>query len=116
MNNIELIKKIEELEQLEKAADKAQQEYEAEPENVEKERAFDSAYKKEFSAYISAAKELERLSGGKINFCTAKKLIQTRRSELIELLKALQVFTCIDIIAYIPKKCKAIFIAFFVLS
>ena len=49
MNNIELIKKIEELEQLEKAADKAQQEYEAEPENVEKERAFDSAYKKEFS-------------------------------------------------------------------
>ena len=88
-NNIELIKKIEELERLEKTADKAQQEYEAEPENVEKERAFDSAYKKEFSAYISAAKELERLSGGKINFCTAKKLIQTRRSELIELLKAL---------------------------
>lgn len=89
MNNIELIKKIEELERLEKTADKAQQEYEAEPENAEKERAFDSSYKKEFSAYISAAKELERLSGGKINFCTAKKLIQTRRSELIELLKAL---------------------------
>lgn len=89
MNNIELIKKIEELEQLEKAADKAQQEYEAEPENVEKERAFDSAYKKEFSAYISAAKELERLSDRKINFCTAKKLIQTRRSELVGLLKAL---------------------------
>lgn len=65
MNNIELIKKI------------------------EKEHAFDSAYKKEFSAYISAAKELERLSGGKINFYTAKKLIQTRRSELIGLLKAL---------------------------
>ena len=62
MNNIELIKKIEELEQLEKAADKAQQEYEAEPENAEKERAFDSSYKKEFSTYISTAKELERLS------------------------------------------------------
>ena len=89
MNNMELIKKIEELERLEKVADKAQQEYEAEPENTEKESAFDSAYKKEFSTYISAAKELECLSGGKINFCTAKKLIQTRRSELIGLLKAL---------------------------
>lgn len=89
MTKAELIKKIEELERLEKTADKAQQEYEAEPENAEKERVFDSSYKKEFSAYIGAAKELERLSGGKINFCTAKKLIQTRRSELIELLKAL---------------------------
>lgn len=89
MNNIELIKKIEELERLEKAADKAQQEYEAEPENSKKEHAFDSTYKKEFSAYICAAKELERLSDRKINFCTAKKLIQTRRSELVGLLKAL---------------------------
>lgn len=89
MTKAELTKKIEELERLEKSADKAQQEYEAEPENVEKERAFDSAYKKEFSAYISAAKELERLSDRKINFCTAKKLIQTRRSELVGLLKAL---------------------------
>lgn len=89
MAKAELTKKIEELERLEKSADKAQQEYEAEPENVEKERAFDSAYKKEFSAYISAAKELERLSDRKINFCTAKKLIQTRRSELVGLLKAL---------------------------
>lgn len=89
MTKAELTKKIEELERLEKSADKAQQEYEAEPENVEKERAFDIAYKKEFSAYISAAKELERLSGRKINFCTAKKLIQTRRSELVRLLKAL---------------------------
>lgn len=89
MTKAELTKKIEELERLEKTADKAQQEYEAEPENAEKERVFDSSYKKEFSAYIGAAKELERLSGGKINFCTAKKLIQTRRSELIELLKAL---------------------------
>lgn len=89
MTKAELTKKIEELERLEKSADKAQQEYEAEPENVEKERTFDSAYKKEFSAYISAAKELERLSDRKINFCTAKKLIQTRRSELVGLLKSL---------------------------
>nr|DAM78337.1 MAG TPA: hypothetical protein [Caudoviricetes sp.] len=28
----------------------------------------------------------------------------------------LQTFVCKNIIAYIPKKCKAIFIAFFVLS
>lgn len=48
MNNIELIKKIEELEQLEKAADKAQQEYEAEPENSEKEHALTARIKKSF--------------------------------------------------------------------
>ena len=48
------------------------------------EKLFDEAYKKEFELYIGLAK---KISNGKINFDTAKKLITERRSELKELLQ-----------------------------
>lgn len=51
------------------------------------EKLFDEAYKKEFELHIGLAKKIEKISNGKINFDTAKKLITERRSELKELLQ-----------------------------
>lgn len=46
-----LLEKIKKLEQLEKAADEAENRWTAEPENTELESAFDEAYKAGFDAY-----------------------------------------------------------------
>ena len=81
-----LLEKLEKLEQLEKAADEAEARYTEEPENAEFESAFDKAYKAEFDAYISAAKYIEHITGGKVDFMKAKELIQTKRAELLQLL------------------------------
>ena len=74
------------LEQLEKIADHAEADYQREPENVEYEETFDRAYKNEFDAYINAAKYIEYMTDGNIDFMTAKKIIQTKRAELISIL------------------------------
>lgn len=81
-----LLEKIKKLEQLEKVADEAEARYTEEPENTELENAFDEAYKAEFDAYISAAKYIEYMTGGKVDFMKAKELIQTKRAELLQLL------------------------------
>lgn len=81
-----LLEKIKKLEQLEKAADEAEARYTKEPENTELENAFDEAYKAEFDAYISAAKYIEHMTGGAVDFMKAKELIQTKRAELLQLL------------------------------
>lgn len=81
-----LLEKIKKLEQLEKIADEAERRYTEAPENEEFENAFDKAYKEEFDAYISAAKYIDYMTGGEINFATAKKMIQTKRAELLQLL------------------------------
>nr|DAG33534.1 MAG TPA: hypothetical protein [Caudoviricetes sp.] len=81
-----LLEKIKKLEQLEKAADEAESRWIAEPENTEFESSFDEAYKAEFDAYISAAKYIEYMTGGKVDFMKAKELIQTKRTELLQLL------------------------------
>lgn len=81
-----LLEKLEKLEQLEKVADEAEARYTEEPENAELESAFDEAYKAEFDTYINAAKYIEYMTGGEINFMTAKKMIQTKRAELLRLL------------------------------
>lgn len=81
-----LLEKIKKLEQLEKIADEAEARYTERPESAELEIAFDEAYKAEFDAYISTAKYIEYMTGGEINFMTAKKMIQTKRAELLELL------------------------------
>ena len=83
-----LLEKLEKLEQLEKVADEAEARYTEEPENAELESAFDEAYKAEFDAYINAAKYIEYMTGGAVDFMTAKKMIQTKRSELIGILSA----------------------------
>lgn len=81
-----LLEKLQKLEQLEKAADRAESVWEKEPEKVELEKAFDAAYKAEFDAYISTAKYIEYMTNGNVDFMAAKKLIQTKRAELLQLL------------------------------
>lgn len=66
----------------EKAANKADQAYNADPENTEKEEAFDRAYEAEFNLYMAAANELVKITSGKIDFNTAKAMIKTKRKEL----------------------------------
>lgn len=81
-----LLEKLQNLEKAEKAANLAESAWEKEPENTELEKAFDSAYKAEFDAYINAAKYIEYMTGGNIDFMAAKKMIQTKRAELLQLL------------------------------
>lgn len=81
-----LLEKLQNLEKAEKDATRAEAAWERDPENTELEKAFDAAYKAEFDAYISAAKYIEYMTGGEINFMTAKNMIQAKRAELLELL------------------------------
>ena len=83
-----LLEKLQELERLEEIANHAEADYEREPENAEFEETFDRAYKNEFDAYISLAKYIEYVTVGEIDFNTAKKIIKTKRSELLSILSA----------------------------
>lgn len=81
-----LLEKIKKLEQLEKVADEAESRWTEQPESEELENTFDEAYKAEFDAYINAAKYIEYMTGGVVDFMKAKELIQTKRAELLQLL------------------------------
>lgn len=81
-----LLEKIKRLEELEKTANETEKQYEKEPGNIKYEKAFDAAYKAEFDAYINAAKYIEYITSGSIDFLTAKKMLQTKRTELLQLL------------------------------
>lgn len=83
-----LLEKLQKLERLEEIANHAESDYEREPENTEFEKTFDRAYRNEFRAYISLAKYIEYVTGGEIDFMTAKEMIQTKREELISILSA----------------------------
>lgn len=82
-----LLEKLQKLERMEEIANHAEADYEREPENAEYEEIFDRAYKNEFDAYISLAKYIEYITSGEIDFMTAKKIIQTKRSELLSILQ-----------------------------
>lgn len=81
-----LLEKLQELERLEEVANRIEEDYDREPENAEFEKAFDAAYKEEFNAYVSAAKYIEYITAGRIDFLTAKAMIKTKREELKQLL------------------------------
>lgn len=81
-----LLEKLQILERMEEIANHAEADYEREPENKEYEETFDIAYKNEFEAYISLAKYIVFITNNEINFNTAKKMIQTKRKELLSLL------------------------------
>ena len=83
-----LLEKLQKLERMEEIANHAEADYDREPENAEYEATFDLAYKNEFDAFINAAKYIEYMTGGEIDFMTAKKMIQTKREELISILSA----------------------------
>lgn len=81
-----LIEKLQRLERLEEIANHAEADYEREPGNTEYEETFDRAYKNEFEAFVSLAKYIVFITNNEIDFNTAKKMIQTKRKELISLL------------------------------
>ena len=76
-----LLEKIKKLEQLEKVADEAENRWTEQPESKELENAFDEAYKAEFDTYIDAARYIEHMTSGAVDFMKAKELIQTKRAE-----------------------------------
>lgn len=81
-----LKEQLKKLEQFEKRADAAEKAYEADPMNEAKEKHFDECYRKEFNQYIALAEAIVNFTDGKIDFGTAKKMIQTKRQELRSLL------------------------------
>lgn len=82
----ELINKLEGLKAAEEIANRAEARWEQEPENELLEKRFDRAYTVEFKCYMECVRLVQIISGGKIDFETAKKLVQTKRSELVKLL------------------------------
>ena len=84
----QLLIKLELLETYEKQATKAEAAYENAPENIEKEKFFDTCYKKEFNAFIALANAIVNFTDGKVDFQTAKKIIATQKQELYTLLTA----------------------------
>ena len=75
----ELLKKLREAEERANAADRA---YDLDPENEEKEAAFDEAYKEEYRLFAIAAKEIVRMSAGQIDIKTARAMVQSKRERL----------------------------------
>ena len=63
-------------------ATKADEAWEADPENEELEAAFDEAYSKEFEARENLAKAIVKTTFGKIDIQTARNMIRIKRMEL----------------------------------
>lgn len=75
----ELLKKLREAEERANAADQA---YDLDPENEEKEAAFDEAYKEEYRLFMTTAEEIVRISAGQIDIETARAMVQGKRERL----------------------------------
>ena len=75
----ELLKKLREAEERANEADRA---YDLDPENEEKEAAFDEAYKEEYRLFMIAAEEIVRISAGQIDIETARAMVQGKREKL----------------------------------
>ncbi|GFH92639.1 hypothetical protein IMSAGC002_03911 [Lachnospiraceae bacterium] len=82
-----LLKKLEKFEELEAAANKADEVYQAEPENAELEAAFDKAYKEEFEAMEELLNSITAYMNGEIDTETSKKMLFTHREELKQILE-----------------------------
>lgn len=83
----ELLEKLKKFEKLEAIANKADEAYQAEPENAEAEAAFDKAYKEEFQAMEELLNGIVKLTNGQIDTETAKKMLFTKRAELKKILE-----------------------------
>ena len=82
-----LLKKLEKFEELEAVANKADEAYQAEPENAELEAAFDKAYKEEFEAMEELLNSITTYTNGEIDTETSKKMLFTHREELKQILE-----------------------------
>lgn len=72
-----------ELSELEAVSNAAEAVYEADPENTEKEKAFDEAYKAEFDAFIIVSSLLVKMTSGQIDEKTARTIVRTKRNEIM---------------------------------
>ena len=73
---------LERLKEAERKADAADREYENDPENEEKEKAFDLAYGEEYKAFEELARAIVKATAGKIDTQTAAAMIRGRRQQL----------------------------------
>ena len=73
---------LQRLREAEERANKADQAYDQDPENEEKEAAFDDAYKAEYKAFEEAAEELVKITAGKVDIKTARQMVQGKREQL----------------------------------
>ena len=73
---------LERLREAEKRANEADRAFDLDPENEEKEAAFDEAYKAEHKAFTTAAEELVKITAGKIDIKTARQMVQGKREQL----------------------------------
>ena len=62
--------------------DKAEREYDANPENAEAEKAFDESYKAFWSTYMEAVNYIVEITAGKVDFHQAKKLVTIKLDEM----------------------------------
>ena len=70
------------LKSLEIKSDEADAAYEADPENLDAEAAFDKAYNEEFSALSAVVAGIVSLTKGKISPAIARKMVLTRREDI----------------------------------
>jgi hypothetical protein len=85
MKDIKIL--FEKLKAAEEKADKAEFEYEKAPENEEKEKAFDLAYKEEFKAFEALIGAIVNATDGHIDTQTAAAMIRGRRQQLETILE-----------------------------
>lgn len=76
---------LEKLSQLEDLTNQADAEYEVEPENAEKEKAFDEAYKAEYDAFMAVSALIVKMSNGQIDEKTASEIVRVKRNEIFDL-------------------------------
>lgn len=62
--------------------DKAEKEYDVNPENEEAEKAFDETYKAFWNAYMKAVNYIVEITAGKIDFHRAKYLVTIKLDEM----------------------------------
>ena len=78
---------LERLKAAEEKADRADREYEKDPENEEKEKAFDLAYNEEYKAFEALTRAIVKATAGKIDTQTAAAMIRGRRQQLETILE-----------------------------
>ena len=82
----ELINKLVYLKKMEDIANHAMSDWESDPESKELESTFDRAYQNEYNAFIALANSIVKMSNNQISFYTAKKILMTKKDELLALI------------------------------
>lgn len=81
-------KAFERYEEARRNADAADTAWENNPESAECEKAFDEAYKEEYSAFTSLVNEIVKFTDNKIDTKTASAMVRAKYNELKKLLEA----------------------------